>query len=318
MRPPPPRQTEPKQSEDVAAELSGDLTCAQCGYNLRGLSIRSSCPECGFAVGATIQLVVDPHAEKLRPVRWPRVTAWLLLIWAGGAMVAMLLVMVMRGQDLVATVLGRTIDHGLLPVAATGALAISALGTVALVRPLADLSWKRTVLAGVGVLAAVFAVVCFQSVMSIDRVMPNPFASTTPRGSPRPMASVGVMLAGVLWLLAVRVNYRALLTRSLAMRTGRVDRQRLTPLIAALLVAAAGDSLMIVYQRFDVPDVLPFIAVAVIGLGSLLLAVGLANLTVDVVRLRPALIARSKSMRDILPGDAGDAGGGDAEVEPGA
>ncbi|MEO0717026.1 MAG: hypothetical protein AAFY58_08550, partial [Planctomycetota bacterium] len=140
--------------------------------------------------------------------------------------------------------------------------------------------------------------------------MPNPFASTTPRGSPRPMASVGVMLAGVLWLLAVRVNYRALLTRSLAMRTGRVDRQRLTPLIAALLVAAAGDSLMIVYQRFDVPDVLPFIAVAVIGLGSLLLAVGLANLTVDVVRLhfcvtntRVTNITRQNVPHALRPGD---------------
>lgn len=294
----------PVPSEDVAAELSGDLTCARCGYNLRGLSIRSSCPECGLAVGATIQMVVDPHADKLRPVRWPRLTAWLLLVWAGGAMLAVLLVAVMRGQDVAATILGRTIDHGLLPVVATGALAMSAIGTLALVRPLADLTWKRTVLAAVGVLAAAFAVVCFQSVMSIDRVMPNPFASTPPRGSPRPLASVCVVLAGVLWLLAVRVNYRALLTRSFAMRTGRVDRQRLTPLIAALLVVAVGDALLIVYQRFEVVDVLPFIAVAVIGLGSVLLAVGLANLTVDVVRLRPALIARSKSMRDILPDHA--------------
>ncbi len=304
---------EPIQSEDVAAELSGDLICAQCGYNLRGLSIRASCPECGFAVGATIQLVVDPHAETLRPVRWPRVTAGLLLIWAGGAMVAMLLVVLMRGQDLVATISGRVVDHGVLPMAATMALALSAFGTIALVRPMADLSWKRTGLAAVGVLAAAFAVFCFYSVMSIDRVMPNPFASTPPRGSPRPMASVGVMLAGVLWLLSVRVSYRALLTRSLAMRTGRVDRQRLTPLIAALLVAASGEALMVVYQRLDGPDVLPFVAVAVIGIGSLLLAVGLANLTVDVVRLRPALIARAKSMREILGSDAPtSAAGGDA------
>ncbi|MBL8760751.1 MAG: hypothetical protein JNL50_05545, partial [Phycisphaerae bacterium] len=56
--------------ELLARELTGDLRCAKCAYNLKGLSVRSVCPECGLAISATLLAKVDPHAAELRPIAW--------------------------------------------------------------------------------------------------------------------------------------------------------------------------------------------------------------------------------------------------------
>jgi len=36
-------------------EVRGDLICRRCGYNLRGLAVERSCPECGTAIEWTLQ-----------------------------------------------------------------------------------------------------------------------------------------------------------------------------------------------------------------------------------------------------------------------
>ena len=64
----------------LASELTGDLPCVRCGYNLRGLSIREHCPECDAPVRATILALVDPRASELKPLRRPRLTGWGLVL----------------------------------------------------------------------------------------------------------------------------------------------------------------------------------------------------------------------------------------------
>src|SRR5690606_27754218 len=59
----------------IARQLKGDLLCIGCGYNLRGLSIREMCPECGIPVRATILGVIDPMADELAPIPRPRLVA---------------------------------------------------------------------------------------------------------------------------------------------------------------------------------------------------------------------------------------------------
>jgi hypothetical protein len=40
---------------DDAGHIDEDTTCVRCGYNLRGLSVDGICPECGTAVGRSLQ-----------------------------------------------------------------------------------------------------------------------------------------------------------------------------------------------------------------------------------------------------------------------
>lgn len=58
---------------DAAGHLSGDLSCVKCGYNLRTLHCDAACPECGTAVGRSIE------GNRLRYCD----PAWLKQIWEG-------------------------------------------------------------------------------------------------------------------------------------------------------------------------------------------------------------------------------------------
>lgn len=40
---------------DPAGRIDEDVKCIRCGYNLRGLSANGACPECGTAVGRSLQ-----------------------------------------------------------------------------------------------------------------------------------------------------------------------------------------------------------------------------------------------------------------------
>ncbi len=69
----------------LSRELAGDLPCIQCGYNLRGLTVKGMCPECGTSVRATLLAVVDPMAGEFRPISFPRLTAYGMLVWSHAA-----------------------------------------------------------------------------------------------------------------------------------------------------------------------------------------------------------------------------------------
>src|SRR5581483_4291904 len=84
----------------LGRELGGDLHCVVCSYNLRGLSIRAICPECGTAVRATILSVVDPHASILRPITFPRLTAAGVILWAAGAVAVAMMAWLPQAADL--------------------------------------------------------------------------------------------------------------------------------------------------------------------------------------------------------------------------
>src|SRR5262245_48877512 len=72
------------EREAIARELTGDLPCVRCRYNLRGLSVRAPCPECGTPVRATLLAVVDPFAGELQPVSRPRLIVAGLIAWSLG------------------------------------------------------------------------------------------------------------------------------------------------------------------------------------------------------------------------------------------
>ena len=45
----------PLPAVDDQQHLAEDVTCRECGYNLRGIHVESACPECGSAVGWSIK-----------------------------------------------------------------------------------------------------------------------------------------------------------------------------------------------------------------------------------------------------------------------
>ncbi len=46
-----------------------DLPCVGCGYDLKGISPDSACPECGLGVRRTLLYVIDPAASEIAPLR---------------------------------------------------------------------------------------------------------------------------------------------------------------------------------------------------------------------------------------------------------
>jgi hypothetical protein len=49
----------------VGEEIAGDLTCLHCGYNLRGLSPKGRCPECGGEISFSISTANNPIADRV-------------------------------------------------------------------------------------------------------------------------------------------------------------------------------------------------------------------------------------------------------------
>ena len=74
---------------DDAGHIDQDTTCIRCGYNLRGLSANSVCPECGTAVGRSFQgdllrFAPPEWVEKLaRGVRWALAGAIIAILGTG-------------------------------------------------------------------------------------------------------------------------------------------------------------------------------------------------------------------------------------------
>ena len=120
--------------------LTGALPCVTCRYDLKGLSIRSLCPECGTAVRATILYQVDPMADAFQPIRHPRVLAWGLVLWSASALVSALAVWGLRSADLIAT---QTFSSPHVPWLASLALwgvLLSWVGSLTMIRPLPSMN----------------------------------------------------------------------------------------------------------------------------------------------------------------------------------
>lgn len=274
----------------VALELTGDIRCIRCRYSLRGLSVRTPCPECGLPVLATILAVVDPHASELSPIRFRSLVAFGLLAWVVGAMGALLASWVARGLEIV-HLASRDV---LLTLAVIGVscLGLSGLGAVALIHPHAGIPARQRLLAGAGVaLYAPLAVTWWQVHGVLDRTVPSGLFTlegmSTGRAALRLLA--GLLIAGIIF--GLRPSARLLAARSLVVRAGRVDRQSLLALAAALGVAGAGDALTLGASLVSggVREAMVLAGAFAIAVGSFLLALGLGGIMGDCLRLVPVI-----------------------------
>lgn len=288
---------------EIARELTGDLPCARCGYNQRGLSILGACPECGLPVKATILALVDPRADELKEIHHPRAVQLGLLTWTFCAFAASVCVWVLRGSQIASDMLGTRPFSGIAPWLAIGFMIASAIGALALIRPHRDFSRRDVV-------PAVFGLACYMplvwaSWLIIFRVDPgHPSVYGNPTIVPLERTAlrliVGFSIIGIALLL--RPSAVRLAQRSVLMRTGRVDRQPMTALAAASGVAMTGDLIHFImpYVGSGLADLVYLLAAALIAVGSFLLTVGLFSLTMDAWRVRQVIAAPGIGLTDIF------------------
>ncbi|MEX0876764.1 MAG: hypothetical protein WD114_04825 [Phycisphaerales bacterium] len=288
----------------IARQLTGELYCIGCHYNLRGLSIRANCPECGMPVRATILGIVDPHAHELAPLLRPRLTAIGLCAWSVGAMAAILMVWVLRGAELLRDAAGIAWTPTLASWLGIAGLGVSMIGAMTLIRPHRAVTRIEAIRSALGVslygpLIFVYATIY----LGMDSNAPSPVLHPGMDSLDRSILRLlmFVLVAGVIW--GLRRPAVGLAVRSIIVRTGRVDRQSLMAVLASLGIAAVGDLLHIIgsFISFGIGgDVVSIVTVVVITLGCVLFTVGMANICIDTFRLYPVLVRPGVGLSDIF------------------
>ena len=287
----------------IARQLTGELFCISCGYNLHGLSIRSECPECGVPVRATILGIVDPHADELTPLSFPRVSAIGLCVWSFGATIAVLAIWGMRIGDAL-------IDFGMrgwgpVTLAWVGFIGLigSMLGAFTMIRPHRSVTRMEAIRSALGVSFYIALIFVYHGIyLGHDLLAPSPLFNPGSGALGRSVLRIAMFLVIAGIILGLRPAAVGLAVRSVIVRTGRVDRQSMLALLASLGIAALGD-LLAVASRFtpmDVRDVLEIVSVVIISLGSVLFTFGMFNICVDSIRLYPVLVRPGVGLGDIF------------------
>jgi hypothetical protein len=287
----------------VVSALSGDLPCLRCGYNLRGLSVLGTCPECGTPARATLLSVVDPLAGEIRPIPHPWVVGWGLVLWAAGAIGAAACVWTIRTVDATATLLGQPMKVSWAPVGAAVGIGLSGVGALAIVRPHAGIRRRGLVMAAAGVAAyAPLTWVVWHILGEVDAGSVNPFLDMNHADAVRTRWRLVAEVLVLVILLGLRPNARLLAARSMLMREGRVDRQTMLAMVAAVLVGMAGDGLHLLSAEFrgTVAVGAELGGTLLIAVSSLLLTLGLTGVLVDVWRIRGVILDPPPTLRELV------------------
>ena len=263
-------------------------------------------------VRATILALVDPKASELKPLYHPRLTAWGLVFWSVGALVAALVAWVIRLSEL---------SHSWLDIAWSPPWAawlvvlmtlVSGIGAASLIRPHPGLSGARVLRAAFGVaLYLPLAWLIWYLYMRVDAGMALPVFGGDGPSERRVLVRLGIGVTMAMIILGLRPTARGLAMRSVVVRTGRVDRQSLLALLGAVGVAAVGDVLLLVTPEIHGPaaQALRSIEVVLVAVGSVLITIGLFGVAIDCVRLRPIIASRGIGITDILDDDRDGPGG---------
>ncbi len=105
--PPMPLESVPLGVADAQGVVTTDLPCRKCSYNLRGLSIEGRCPECGSAVGLSVQgdllRFADPTWVRTL-ARGVRLIIWGIVVIVLGVILAVVLAAAVPALVMVAIV----------------------------------------------------------------------------------------------------------------------------------------------------------------------------------------------------------------------
>lgn len=299
----------------LGRELGGDLLCISCGYNLRGLSIRGSCPECGIGIRATILGIVDPLASELRPIHRPRCVAFGLVAWSLASAIGATIAWFPHLYDILRT-LGVIPSTGFPRPDVGGWLlvcvALAGLGTAGLIRPHTGI--PRWI-----VLTSIFAVLLYPLLawlifaIGTEQAMIGGWRYASMRWAPNlqsALLGIALNLTVCIILLLMRPTVRLLVARSLVMRSGRVDRQTMFAMAAAAGMAALGHAfgflggpdgpLGAATGETALANGTRIVGLVLVTLGSLLLTVGLWGGVADTVRIARSVLMPSPTIREVI------------------
>ncbi|MBK7404754.1 MAG: hypothetical protein IPJ41_08995 [Phycisphaerales bacterium] len=293
----------------LAQELTGPLRCASCRYDLRGLSVMGTCPECGLPIQATLLSIVDPMAAELRPIRRPRLLACGLVVWTLGALSALALGWVVWVSGVFSGMLSPGAQLWVVRVGAA-MLGLSWLGSLVIIRPHAGIRLRRQIAAGVAVLLYPVVIMLYIYLGKVAASGPGQSLLAVWTGEsgavpwPPERLAMWLTLAAGAWLL--RGNLRVLAARSLVLRSERVDRQTIAAMVASLLVAALGDGLGLAAPLLGrvAGGAVVLAAEGLVGLGALLMTLGMVGIALDTWRVIPAVLHRPLGMGDLIGGGA--------------
>lgn len=309
--PPPPSEPDPTASSTARvvasasaldAALAGNLPCVTCGYELRGISIRGLCPECGTAVRATILYRVDPYADAFKPVKNRILLASGLVLWSGGALVAAVACWIVRLIDASPQSAFFLNVTSAASWGAVVAVAASAIGAIPLIRPAQGTHPLHSIYAVCAVLAYAPLLLAMASILlRLDPVRASPYFSGA--AQPERLFLRFVISASIIViLLGLRPNARELVKRSMVLRTGRVDRQTLLGMAIVSAVIMMGDGLRFfaAASRFPDAELVGVIGIVVVGIGSGLMTIGLVGALIDSIRIARAVLIPSPSLKQVL------------------
>jgi hypothetical protein len=290
--------------ETIARQLTGELICIGCGYNLRGLSIREMCPECGMSIRATLLGIVDPQAEELEPLNSPKLSGNGIVLWSFGALIACASVWILRIDEIIRAKLSFNAGLGeVVSLIGVIALICSGIGAIVFIRPHHRVGRLMAIRAAIGVSAYIPVVMMFWSIYrGYDRSATMPLIHPGSQSLERSMLRLGMFIGVSVIVLGIRPNALMLALRSVIVRTGRVDRQSMYALLMSFGVAAIGDALNIIglLSGGVLGDLLAQLHVVLVAVGSVLITLGLVNIVIDTVRLRPVLLHRGVGLGDVF------------------
>lgn len=251
------------------------------------------------------------------PIRFPSLVAIGLVGWAFFGFSCTLMILGLRIEELLRAwgVVGQGLARQLSPAGdwawikllpAVLALA-SGVCSISLFRPHRGIPLLSVLAAGLGTLSYIpLAYLLWQIHAVLDSMEPSPYTSAEPQHAQiRTMLRLGVAACLAVAVLGLRPNGRLLVSRSLLMRTGRVDRQTLFVVLGAVGLTALGDTLRLsnpglLADRTELPRLAGAVLIAV---GSLLIALGTIGVLIDAWRMRHSILSPPLGIKDIAQGE---------------
>ena len=290
----------------IAATLTQRLTCAACGYDLRGLSVLDRCPECGLRIATSILAVVDPRAQEFEPIRQPRLIAFGLLAWSSGALLAALCAWLLRAIELPALnndphLLGEQASRIIAFIGLLG-IVLSGVASLSLVKPARRMPTSGSRLALMGTaLYLPLAVAYFVLHGQLDPGMASPYFGRFPDTERVFVRACELSLIAAI-VLMLRTNARTLAARSAILRTGRVDRQTLYAVAVTAALGVLGDAIRLTATHVQglAAQVLSIAGVSIVVIASALLTLGLAGVAIDCTRIARALLRSGRRLTSLV------------------